>query len=77
MLAYLVLGNLSIDLEILTKDGIGPMVSGFKQNLCRWRLLDSVVGKGENHSKLKKIIICVFRNSILSFFPLLFLFCLN
>ena len=30
MLAYLVLGNLSIDLEILTKDGIGPMVSGVK-----------------------------------------------
>lgn len=28
MLAYLVLDNLSIDLEVLTKDGVSPLVSG-------------------------------------------------
>ena len=33
ILAYLVLDNPSIDLEVLTKDGIRPVVSGVKQNL--------------------------------------------
>lgn len=33
MFAYLVLDNLSIDLEVLTKDGIGSVVSGVKLNL--------------------------------------------
>lgn len=32
MFAYLVLDNLSIDLEVLTKDGIGSVVSGVKLN---------------------------------------------